>query len=101
MSSLAPTGMSGGIAWIYDPSKSFEQRALPQDLEVERLTGKALEVYADEEKDRKRCIDVYGEMCCLCICRCRYVLCLYICRYGDIQYVLYMYAYLFSMYISS
>jgi hypothetical protein len=24
-------GMSGGIAWIWDPSKTFEKRALPQD----------------------------------------------------------------------
>lgn len=45
-------GMSGGIAWIWDPSKTFEKRALPQDLEVARVQmDQPLEVYAEEEKD--------------------------------------------------
>lgn len=25
------SGMSGGIAWIYDPTKTFEKRVLPQE----------------------------------------------------------------------
>ncbi|CAK8985174.1 unnamed protein product [Durusdinium trenchii] len=45
-------GMSGGIAWIYDPTKTFEKRVLPQDLEVGRVQpGSSLDVYESEEKD--------------------------------------------------
>jgi len=53
-------GMSGGITWIWDPSKTFESRSLPADLEIGRLAPDSNpQAYPNEEKDLKSLLNAH------------------------------------------
>ncbi|CAJ1350975.1 unnamed protein product, partial [Effrenium voratum] len=53
-------GMSGGVTWVWDPTKSFEGRKTFEELEVARVNiAKPLAEYLDEQKDLQSLLEAH------------------------------------------